>query len=236
MADLVSFNADNILSNIPLVEQHCHTDFTDGKDIVEDMVKAAVKKKLWRIIITEHVQKQSSWLNVFFDEINKVQKMYSGQIDVLYGFECKLLNYNGDIDIPKGIAKKYTLILGAVHAYPKEGEERFYEFDELTREDALELEMKSLKALVRNQFVNIIAHPLGVFEKNYGRAPKEAYETAIRVIKENNKIYDINPRYGSDLNLAIELCKKHGVRVNIGSDAHTTEDVGKIIEILEEIK
>ena len=51
----IAFLADDIIRDVPLVEQHCHTDFTDGNNSVQEMIQSAIDKGLNRIVITEHV-------------------------------------------------------------------------------------------------------------------------------------------------------------------------------------
>jgi HisJ family histidinol phosphate phosphatase len=236
-ASRFAFDAEDVIKDPPLVEQHCHTNFTDGRDSVDEMVISAVKKKLNRIIITEHIQRRSTWVDKFLHEVEKAVNEYSNQIEIGYGFESKLINYDGDIDILESIADESPLILGAVHGYPQEeAENQFYEFKELSAEDAIELEFKSLKALLKNNSVDIIAHPLGVFERNYGVVSKTHYEQAVKLIGENNKIFEINSRYLSDLYPVLELCNKHQVMVSLGSDAHAKEELGSVLNILREKK
>jgi putative hydrolase len=236
-ASRIAFDAEEVIIDPPHVEQHCHTSFTDGKDSFGEMVESAVKKKLKRIIVTEHIQKVSSWVDSFLDEVDKAKSGYSNQIEICYGFESKLINYEGDIDILASTADKSPLTLGAVHGYPIEGKEnQFYEFGELSAEQALELEFKSLNALVKNNYVDVIAHPLGIFERNYGNASKTYFERAVKLIEQNNKIFEINSRYASDIYMILDLCKKYQVKVSLGSDAHRKEEVGGILKILKEKK
>ena len=65
---------------IPLVDLHVHTNWTDGKNSVKEMVLAANKLKLETILFSEHSRSSSkNWFNKFSKEVknqNK-KKMYA---------------------------------------------------------------------------------------------------------------------------------------------------------------
>jgi histidinol phosphatase-like PHP family hydrolase len=58
----------NDMQNIK-IDMHMHTNFTDGKHSVEEMVKAADTIGLKKIAITEHVRRDSKWIDKYIKEV-----------------------------------------------------------------------------------------------------------------------------------------------------------------------
>jgi len=229
----IAFLADDIIRDVPLVEQHCHTDFTDGNNSVQEMIQSAIDKGLNRIVITEHVQSGSPWTSKFINEVESLKLKFSDQINIEYGFEAKLINYDGEIDIKSSLLRSAPLILGAVHGYVIDGEScKFHDFDDITTDEALELEIRGIEALTKNKYVDIIAHPLGVFERRFGPAPLNAYGRVIELIKKSDKVFEINSKYHRRPADLLRLCAKHQIKVSFGSDAHDIERVGYACRIM----
>jgi len=78
---------------------HMHTNFTDGKSSVEEMIRAADKNGLEKIAITEHIRADSAWVNEYIDAVQQGRK--NSACEVILGFETKLMDMNGTLDISK---------------------------------------------------------------------------------------------------------------------------------------
>ena len=81
---------------IPLYEFHSHTDYTDGRDSVETMVKTAYDMGLKGFGISEHLfcdnpawGFQGNELDSYFDELEALREKYRGKMDVLIGLEVE---------------------------------------------------------------------------------------------------------------------------------------------------
>ena len=81
---------------IPLYEFHSHTDYTDGRDSVETMVKTAYDMGLKGFGISEHLfcdnpawGFQGKELDLYFDELEALRDKYRGKMDVLIGLEVE---------------------------------------------------------------------------------------------------------------------------------------------------
>ncbi len=99
---------------------HTHTVFCDGKDTIENMVRAAVENGYTTIGFSAHSYTpfDTSYClkdeKSYFEEIERVRKLYSGKIKILKGVE---LDYYG---------RKPTIntdyVIGAVHYVKKNNE------------------------------------------------------------------------------------------------------------------
>ena len=81
---------------VPLYEFHSHTNYTDGRDSVETMVKAAYDMGLKGFGISEHLFCDNpDWgfkdeeLDSYIDELEVLREKYRGKMEVLIGLEVE---------------------------------------------------------------------------------------------------------------------------------------------------
>lgn len=229
--------ADNLFSTInqgePLekAEQHLHTNFTDGENSPEEMIKAAINLGLSRIVFTEHVQKKSDWYPDFARQIESLKKEYGRQIQIILGLEAKQINLQGDIDANSEQKKLAQIIIGSVHGYCREKELDFFSFKEISPAKALKMEWSQIKHLIKNHEksgLNVIGHPFGVYIREYKKTvPIEYWEKCIKEISGSGLAFDLNYLYHREYFFEIvKLLIKYQTLVNIGSDAHRAAEVG----------
>ena len=115
----------NSLSNneIPRVDLHVHTNWTDGLQTVKEMHAEACKKSLSHIFFSEHSRKESG--NWFLDFIKEVKALSKEKCEAISGTEVKILNFDGDLDLTEALYKASDLIMARVHRYPGETSEDF---------------------------------------------------------------------------------------------------------------
>ena len=56
-------------------DTHLHSKFSDGKNSIEEMVLTAIKLGLEEVAFTDHVRRDTKWLDKYAAEIKRVQKM-----------------------------------------------------------------------------------------------------------------------------------------------------------------
>ena len=93
---------------IPKIDMHVHTNWTDGKHTVKQMVKAANKKNLHTILFSEHSRASSKgWFSKFSKEVKKNRSYkQSGSCNALIGTEVKIKDFDGTLDLNQNIKKK----------------------------------------------------------------------------------------------------------------------------------
>ncbi len=212
-------------------DYHIHTSWSDGQATPEEFIRVALQKNLDAIAFTDHVRKTSTWFDLFVDEVKKLQEKTS-ELKIYIGIEAKALTSNGDLDATEHMIKRSDIVLGAVHRYSEGG--NYLDFRKLSPEKAAKTEFKLARGLLRNPSVDVLAHPGGVFERQYKRPfPKEYLEEIIKVANGQNKALEINSSYlgESSYQCHLALYSKLNPLVSLGSDAHHPNELGTVLDL-----
>ena len=101
---------------IPKIDHHLHTKWTDGKNSVQDMYNFYRKKNYESILFSEHSRKTSkNWFKKFSNQVRKIK--YTTCMPIV-GTEVKIVNLKGHLDLSKKIKKECDLIMASVHRFP----------------------------------------------------------------------------------------------------------------------
>lgn len=168
------------------------------------------------VAITEHCCSMPSAPTLWFfnNMLHSLPSMIDG-IFVLKGVEANITNISGLLDMPETYLKKLDLVIASAH-------KQAFEFKSWTANDYTNMYC----AVAANPLVDIIGHSGSVeFAHNY--------ERVVQCYKQYDKIVEINsctprsrPSSVQNCREIIRLCKKHLVKVAVGSDAHTPQTVG----------
>lgn len=107
---------------------HCHTVYSDGKNTIDEMIRAAVEKNFRAIGISDHgpitipcsCNMKSEDFSAYRDEIRTAAERYRSLIDVRFGLECDWLKECQPIGYYDAFPTDYRI--GSVH-FIKCGEE-----------------------------------------------------------------------------------------------------------------
>jgi len=194
-------------------DMQVQTDWTDGQNSIEEMVKTAIKLGLEYICITDHTKSLAMTGGLDEEkllkqgtEIDKLNQRYKGKIKILKGAEVNILK-DGSLDIKDEVLAKLDFVGIAVHSH----------FN-LPRN----VQTERIKKALSNKFVHCLFHPTGrIINK------RPAYEVDIDEIidfaKKHNKILEIDA-YPDRLDLKdehIRKCVEKGVKMVIDTDAHS---------------
>lgn len=199
---------------------HVHTDFSDGKYSLEEIVKESIDRGFKYILITDH-SKSAAYARGLsvdilmrqFEEIDRLRDIYS-EIKILKGIESDILS-DGSLDYTDDILCKFDLVIASVHSGFNMTEEQMTE--------------RVTKA-IRNKYTSILGHPTGRLLLS-----REGYKLDMdRIINEcveNNVIIEINASpYRLDLDWRyVKKAKALGAKFVISPDAHRIKDVDNII-------
>jgi DNA polymerase (family 10) len=194
------------------------TNWTDGQNSIEEMVKEAIKLGLEYICITDHTKSlamtgglDEEKLLKQMNEIDKLNQKYKGKIKILKGAEVNILK-DGSLDIKDEVLAKLDFVGAAVHSHfnlPKN------------------IQTERIKKAMANPHVDCIFHPTG---RVINRRP--AYEVDIDEIidsaKKTGTILEIDA-YPDRLDLKdehIKKCVEKGVKMVIDTDAHSFLHLG----------
>jgi DNA polymerase (family 10) len=207
---------DNILPN--LIEftdlrgdLHAHTDWSDGRHTLQDMVAAAKAEGLAYFSITDHSVSSTVANGLdqkrLLEQVAQVRELDAKieGITILAGSEVDIRR-DGELDFPDEILAQLDIVVASVHSH-------------FTLTEA-EMTKRIIRA-IENPFVNIIGHPTG---RMLGRRPMYPLnlEEVIEAAAENSTVLEIN---GSPHRLDLDpqfvrMAKSASVLLAVNTDAH----------------
>ncbi len=217
-----------LADNLPtLIEQgdlrcdlHIHTDWSDGRGSIRQVVEAAASLGHEYIAITDHSE-SSRVANGLTPErlLAQIQQVraINAEIDgmeVLTGSEVDILK-DGSLDFPDELLAQLDIVVASVHAGFSMSE--------------TEMTDRVIRA-VENPYVTIIGHPTG---RLLGRRPGYAInlEAVIEAAAAHRVALEINAA-PSRLDLepsAVRQARARGVLLSINTDAHTIPDLERVL-------
>ena len=191
-----------------------HTEWSDGSADIRAMAEAAIARGYEYIAITDHskglsiangideakLKQQSAEI----DGINRELGSTGNNITVLRSIELNL-NPAGQGDMDARALRSLDLVLGSFHSA-------------LRRKDD---QTERYLAALRNPHIQILGHPRGRIY-NYRSGLRADWETVFREATRLDKAVEIDAYPDrQDLNLSLlQIVKRCGTRISIGTDAH----------------
>lgn len=208
------------------IDTHTHT-ISSGhafSTLTENAVEAA-KKKLDAIVLTEHAPKMIGGPPAFYFGIYKILPREICGVRIFRGIEANIIGWNGEMDIPEKYKSNLDFVVASLHdACMKKG----------TREE----NTNALCGALENPYTDAAGHPGNpYFEVDIEKVVLCAKRHG-KLIEINNHYFDFRIGYKENCEEFARLCRAHGVRVCVCSDAHICSDVGSFdtaIELLEEV-
>jgi DNA polymerase (family 10) len=190
---------------------HSHSDWSDGSNTIEEMVKACIAKGYEYLVISDH-SKTAFYANGLTEERVRMQHQYINTLNMQYApfrvfksIESDILN-DGALDYPDHILGTFDLVIASVHSNLKMNEEKAM--------------MRLLKA-IENPYTTILGHPTGRLLLSRNGYPLD-HEIIIDACVANNVVIEINahPRR-LDLDWKwIGRAQEKGAILSINPDAH----------------
>lgn len=193
---------------------HTHSNYTDGRNTIEQMAKAAKEMGYRYIAMTDHSQHvtvagglKPKDLRKQFEEIDKINEKLKN-FTILKGCEVDILE-DGKLDLPDEVLKELDVRICSVH----------YKFN-LSKKKQTERVIRAMD----NPYFNILGHPTGRLINE--RDPYEIdMEKVIKAAKEKRCLLELNA-HPDRLDLSDIYCKmarESGVKIVISTDAHQTD-------------
>lgn len=227
------FPATELMREALVTDLHLHTSYTDGRSTVQEMLLAASQAGLTLVAFTEHVRRGIDWYDGFYAEIRRAAAAYPS-LRVLIGLEAKAYDLSGGLDADAATIARAELVLGACHNYP-DGRGGFVPASELTVDQAAEIEFQALWELLEHPELDVLAHPGAYTRKQFGSFPEEGLRLLVWKAARCGKAIELNGEYvpPEEFERLIDVCAREGAWVTLGSNAHRTEEVGRIGRLLE---
>lgn len=190
---------------------HCHTTYSDGRDTLERMARAAETWGAAYLGIADHSQTARYANGLSVDALKKqgreIDRMNakSKKLRILKGTEADILP-DGTLDYPNSVLERLDFVVAAVHT-------------NMTMPPA-EMTKRVVRAL-RNPHVGVLAHPTGrlLLEREGFRMD---LEEIYKVAGAEGVAIEVNAHpHRLDLDWKeVRAAKAHGVRFAVNPDAH----------------
>ena len=201
-----------------LLDSHTHT-IASGHAYCTllEMVRAAASRGLELLCITDHAPAmEGTTCRDYFANLRVIDREIDG-VQIMMGAELNLLDTEGTVDLDASLLRRTDMAIVSLHTkcIPAGGSAEGY--------------THGLIEAMKNPYVNIIGHP------DDGRYPVD-YPALVRAAADNGVLLEVNNSSltpgGSRVNAPVHcaemlrVCKKEGVPVVVGSDAHFCSYVG----------
>ncbi|KKN11559.1 hypothetical protein LCGC14_1025340 [marine sediment metagenome] len=220
---------------LPRINLHIHSNFSDGKNSIQQIVEGALKRKLNYIAITDHyTDSWKSWVSSLEDD-----NIISEYLEEITFCQNYLRNNNKHLIIQKGL----EVDLGSSEQFVKRIQP--YEFDLILFEYLQTLEGIAFVRNVINFWKKLpndgIKFPilgLAHFDPSYFIYGNT--DILIQFLKKFNIYFEFNPRYpqfySPQYESFFEKIRDNHIPVGIGSDSHSIASIDNLDEPLEMIK
>lgn len=200
-----------------LLDSHTHT-LASGHayNTIYEMVKSAADKKLELLAITEHAKMLPGTCHeLYFVNLKVLPRELMG-IEVMFGAEVNIMNYEGKLDMKEGLLRKMDVVIASLHT-------------PCITPGTMSENTSAVLGAIENPLINILGHP------DDGRYPID-FDTVVAAAKEHHVLLELNnsslvpscPRENAWENdrKILEMCVKYQAPVIMDSDAHWEGDVG----------
>lgn len=193
---------------------HVHTKWTDGRDTIETMVRAARDRGYRYVCISDHSAGRGiarglneERLKEQMAEIEDVRKRVSG-IEVLTGIEVDIRS-DGTLDLPDEVLEKLDVVTGSVHSGLEQGREQ--------------MTGRIIRAM-ENRHLDILGHPTGRLIPKRESVDVDM-EAVLQAARRTGTIMEINsmPDRLDLKDIHIHRARELGVMMVINTDSHAPE-------------
>ena len=199
-----------------IADLHMHTDSSDGKNSLLEMVQASQQRGCSYIAITDHSRSLgiANGLSIerLLEQVQAVRRINAATpgMQVLAGSEVDI-RADGSLDYPDEILAQLDFVIASLHVSLSQPRQQ--------------ITARLLKA-IHNPHVDMIAHPTA--RKLPQRAPVDAdWDAVLQAAKATGTLLEINakpPRLDLSPELA-RLAKDMGVMLAINTDAHAADQL-----------
>ena len=191
-----------------------HTDASDGKATLVEMIEAARALGYAYIAITDHSPRTSmagqspAEIRAQWKEIDRLNKGIRG-LRVLKSVEMDILE-NGKLDLPDDLLAEADYVVATIHYGLKQSERQLTD---------------RLLAAIENRWVDAIGHPTGRIVPERPSYPLD-FDVVAKAAANAKCLLEINGSERMDLpDTLAAAAKSHGVRFVLSTDAHNQREL-----------
>lgn len=185
-----------------------------------EMINEAANKGLYALAITDHGATMQDFPHkYYFMNLCAIDNVYNG-VRVLKGVEANITDYEGNLDVEECALKKLEFCIASMHMPTIKGE------------PSVEKCTQAYLNIADNPYINMIAHSGSpYFKYDYEKVIKKFAEKG-KLIEINNSSIKHKPDFVPNCVEIAKLCKKHGCRISVDTDAHFVTALGRADEAL----
>ncbi len=222
-------------------DYHIHSNYSDGRASIDEMVNAGIRRGLKEIAITDHGPKnfvgglKNAEKLLEVAKITKIINKNLKDFKVLSGVEANIIDGEGNIDVPKEIYEKLDILIIGLHPFifsfnPSTAwnlliKNQAYKYLNLPSKYVIDYNTTTLQKACIKHKPFAVSHPGLGMPVNVSEIAKTCVET--------NTAYEINCGHLYQKPEELEEAAATGVEFVINSDAHFTDTVGKLEPGLE---
>ncbi len=144
-------------------------------------------------------------------------------VRIYKGIEANIIDYKGTIDIREKYIRQLEFVIAGMH-------------EVVIGSGGLIKDTEAIIAALNNRYVDIIAHPDNPsYSLDYEAVVKEAAKLG-KLLELNDHSMEYRKGGIENAGKILALCKKHGVRISVSSDAHFAFGIGKFDAALKRIE
>lgn len=220
----------------PKMNLHIHSNYSDGRQTIRQIIERSIKLKLDYIAITDHFT--NSW-KAWVSTLNNYETI-SAYIEEISDCRKYLTNNNIDLILLKGIEVDLASSEGFIRKYIQIDKFDLILFEYLQSYESIAF-IKNLIYYWKNKLTEFNRFPvLGLAHFDPSSFLTGNLDILMRFLKKNNIYFEFNssyPLFYSRKNeLFFEKLKEYQIPVAIGCDSHRLSNLNDIQEPIEMIK
>jgi len=202
---------------------HVHSAYSlDGEGTPASIVEAAEARDLAAIAITDHGPELSVGISPGkiiprLQDIEIARK--DARIPVFIGMEANIVGPDGEIDLDGRLVEKLDLVLIGMHNLGSS----VSNLEELAREY-----LTTVVKVVERKEVDILAHPFQFQRYLLPYLPQDEIIEFVKLAAEREVAVELNSKYRVPDEDFLRACLREGVKLSVGTDAHTVAEVGRV--------
>jgi len=200
---------------------HTHTLYSDGECLASGIAEAAEASGLTAVAITDHGPELSVGISpgkipLMLQDIEAARE--DANIPVLAGMEANVVNASGAIDLDEEIMKKLDILVIGLHTLGGAP----------TQEELAKNYFLAVTNAMRRQRADVVAHPFRLHSYLAPYLSPEEIDEFVKLAAEKGIAIEINSKYRVPDEELLRACLREGVKLSIGTDAHTVAEVGMV--------